>query len=236
MGAGYDIPRWRKVTLTTNGCSKPKHCLHPKNTASFKDRAAHGGGVRSNNQTSAYAQIEKEFFWFTENKNSLIYTKYTCIYMHQNICLYIIHVHTTDNVRPKQWPHALSNKLQVFYENSMGFRTPAVGQSYWSIYAPYSVVVLLLHSEILHDRSEQEPIWLPRNATEHFGNGSVPNCKSDLYHSYKSSSKTWYLYRSETDMCVLIWYSPGATNSVQKVWRLAGAVANVLFLLSIKLN
>ena len=119
-GAGYDTPRWRKVTLrTTNGCSK--RCFHPKNTASFKDRAAHGGGVRSNNQTSAYVRIEKEFFWFTENKNSLIYTKYTCIYMHQNICLYIIHVHTTDNVRPKQWPHALSNKLQVFYENLQVF-------------------------------------------------------------------------------------------------------------------
>ena len=41
--------------------------------------------------------------------------------MHQNICLYIIHVHTTDNVRPKQWPHALSNKLQVFYENLQVF-------------------------------------------------------------------------------------------------------------------
>ena len=91
------------------------------NTGSFKDRASHGGGVRSNNRTSAYVRIEKDFFWFTENKNSLIYTKYTCIYMHQNICLYIIHVHTTDNVRPKQWPHALSNKLQVFYENLQVF-------------------------------------------------------------------------------------------------------------------
>ena len=94
---------------------------HSNNTASFKDRASHGGGVRSNNRTSAYTRIEKEFFGFTENKNSLIYTKYTCVYMHQNICLYIIHVHTTDNVRPKQWPHALSNKLQVFYENLQVF-------------------------------------------------------------------------------------------------------------------
>ena len=41
--------------------------------------------------------------------------------MHQNICLYIIHVHTTDSVRPKQWPRTLSNKLQVFYENLQVF-------------------------------------------------------------------------------------------------------------------
>ena len=92
----------------------------------FKDRVAHGGGVRSSSQTSAYAQIEKEkkIFWFTENKkstqNNLIFT-----------IIHIIHVHTTDNVRPKQWPHALSNKLQVLipmriYKYSMGFRTPAV--------------------------------------------------------------------------------------------------------------
>ena len=102
-----------------NACSK--RCPHSKNTGSFKDRASHGGSVRSNNRTPAYFRIEKEFFRFTENKNSLIYKKYTCVYMHQNICLYIIHVHTTDNVRPKQWPHALSNKLQVFYENLQVF-------------------------------------------------------------------------------------------------------------------
>ena len=47
----------------------------------------------------------------------LVYTKYTCIYIHQNICIYIILVHPTDNVRPQQWPHALSNKLQVFCGN-----------------------------------------------------------------------------------------------------------------------
>ena len=40
---------------------------------------------------------------------------------HQLIYIYIIHVHTTDNVRPKQCPHALSNKLQVFYENLQVF-------------------------------------------------------------------------------------------------------------------
>ena len=65
-------------------------------------------------------------------QNSLIYTKYS-IYIHQNIFLYIIHVHTTDIVRPQQRPHALSNKLQVFCENLQvfsGFRTPAVDQSY----------------------------------------------------------------------------------------------------------
>ena len=36
-------------------------------------------------------------------------------------CLYVIHVYTTDNVRPQQWPHVLSNKLQVFYENLQVF-------------------------------------------------------------------------------------------------------------------
>jgi len=71
------------------------------------------------------------------------------LYLH-NSC------HTVDNVRTQQWSHALSNKLQVFYENlqvfyenlqfkcsmriyncsmriykySMGFRKPAVEQSY----------------------------------------------------------------------------------------------------------
>ena len=97
-----------------NGCSK--RCPNSKNTASYKERASHGGGVRSNNQTSAYARIEKEFF--------LIYTKYTYVYMHHNICLYIIYVHTTDNVRPKQWLMLYEN-LQVFYKAT----TRVVGDS-----------------------------------------------------------------------------------------------------------
>ena len=66
--AGYDIPRWRKVILrTTNGCLK--RCLHSKNTASFKGRAAHGGGVRS--ELLHYTQIEKEIFDLQKTKNHL---------------------------------------------------------------------------------------------------------------------------------------------------------------------
>ena len=46
-GAGYDIPWWRMVKLRTmNGCLKL--CLHLMNTATFKDRAVHGGGVWTN--------------------------------------------------------------------------------------------------------------------------------------------------------------------------------------------
>ena len=55
--------------------------------------------------------IKKKFLVYRK-QNSVVYTKYSCIYIYQNIC--IIHVHTTNSGRPQQWPHALSNKLQVF--------------------------------------------------------------------------------------------------------------------------
>ena len=75
-----------------------------------------------NNRTSTYVRIAKISVRFTVNKNLLIYTKYTCVLHMSNFCLYIIHVHSADNVRPQQWwPHALSNKLQVFFENLQVF-------------------------------------------------------------------------------------------------------------------
>ena len=44
---------------TENNQQLLKACLHSRNTSNFKDRAAHKSGVRSNNQTSAYIQIEE---------------------------------------------------------------------------------------------------------------------------------------------------------------------------------
>ena len=72
--------------------------------------------------TGIYVQIAQEILM-------LVFTWIKILFIH-------IHVHT-NNARPQQWPHALCNKLQVFYENSIGiyrystgFRTPAVDQSY----------------------------------------------------------------------------------------------------------
>ena len=60
-------------------------------------------------------------------------------------------------------------------------------------------------------RTEQEPIWLPRNATEHFGNGSVPNCKSDVYQFYSSVIPVHDLfYKNRSKTCsAYICGSPG---------------------------
>ena len=77
MSVGYDIPQWGKVTLRTmNGCLKC--CLHSRNTANFKGRAAHESGVWGNNQTFTYTQIAKEIFG-VQKQNLLIYTIYTYI-------------------------------------------------------------------------------------------------------------------------------------------------------------
>ena len=43
-------------------------CLHSINTASVNDSAAHRGGIRSNNRTSAYAWIEKGIFDLQKTK------------------------------------------------------------------------------------------------------------------------------------------------------------------------
>ena len=62
--------------------------------------------------------LEKEIFWCTENnfwlftQNILVFTNIKYLYIHN-------HVHTTDSVRPQQWPLALSNRLQVFYDNNI---------------------------------------------------------------------------------------------------------------------
>ena len=77
MSVGYDIPQWGKVTLRTmNGCLKC--CLHSRNTANFKGRAAHESGVWGNNRTFTYTQIAKEIFG-VQKQNLLIYTIYTYI-------------------------------------------------------------------------------------------------------------------------------------------------------------
>ena len=81
-----------------------------------------------------------------------------------------------------------------------------------------------LHSKILRFESELEPIWsrsVPRNTTKLFGNGSDQICISSvaLYQFYRNSPKTCYSYRSDTDMCVLIWYCPDATAVLIQCWK-----------------
>ena len=56
-------------------------------------------------------------------------------------------------------------------------------------------MVVILHSEILHNKSELEsrPVAIQVcNGT--FGNGPIPNCKPDLYQFYKRSPKTFILF------------------------------------------
>ena len=61
---------------------------------------------------------KKEIFWCTVSKNSLV-CKNIPVFTYTKLFgyTYTIHVDTTDSVRPQQWPPALNNKLQVFYEN-----------------------------------------------------------------------------------------------------------------------
>ena len=54
-------------------------CLHSRNTANLKDRAAHKIDAWSNNRTSAYVQIAKKIFF-------MIYRKQKFTYLHK-ICL-----------------------------------------------------------------------------------------------------------------------------------------------------
>ena len=81
MSVGYDIPQWGKVTLRTmNGCLKC--CLHSRNTANFKGRAAHESGVWGNKPNFYIHPNSKRNFWCTETKFAYLHN----IYIHQNIC------------------------------------------------------------------------------------------------------------------------------------------------------
>ena len=61
--------------------------------------------------------IAKRNFWLQKTKFAYLCKIYTCVY---NFFIHN-HVHTTDSVRPQQWPHTLSNKLQAFCENLQVF-------------------------------------------------------------------------------------------------------------------
>ena len=59
-----------------------------KDTASFKDRASHGGGVRSNNRTSAYTRIEKSFCFDLQKPKIRLFTQNILVFIHIKIFVY----------------------------------------------------------------------------------------------------------------------------------------------------
>ena len=58
--------------------------------------------------------------------------------------------------------------------------------------------------------NQSDPDLYPETQRNILAMGLIPNCKSDLYQFYHNSPKTCHSYRFDTDMCVLIWYSPDA--------------------------
>ena len=110
------------------------------------------------------------------------------------------------------------------------------GLAYNQLHEPNPDCFQDYHSEILCDEAELELTCcrsVQRNVMELSGNGSVPNCKPDLYQFYKSSPKhvihTGLIHWSDTVLMLLrYWYSSenipvtelfvNRTVSVQKIF------------------
>ena len=141
-----------------------KSVVFIRETQPISKTAAHERGIRSNNQTSGYTQIKKKFLVYRK-QNSLVYTKYTCIYIYQNIwCAYYLQCKaTTMTLCSEQYINNVGRCSMRIYKCSTGFRTPAVDQSYWSIYYNHDLNTVL-HSEGTGDEVQCAPSVVTHSA------------------------------------------------------------------------